>query len=166
MLDGTEGWNEFKHANTSKNYYYLILGAKNVYVNGNNGGVICSHWPQREILTTNENNGVHMHNSDTGGGQDRLNFRPDLSVYDTLTKWTDFLKAEYDAKHPVTVAYQRTEPIITQLAPQNIVAMFGTNNLFSNTGDTEVVGRSDPKEIISDMESRLAALEAAVVNNA
>ena len=30
VLDGTEGWNEFKHANTSKNYYYLILGAKNV----------------------------------------------------------------------------------------------------------------------------------------
>lgn len=166
VLDGTEGWKEFRHANPSKNYYYLRLSAKDVYVNGNNGGVICSHWPQREILTTNENNGVHLHNSDTDGGQDRLNFRPDLSVYDTLDKWKAFLTAEYEAGHPVMVAYQRTEPMITQLEPQEIYALDGENCLYGDSGETSVRGAADPRRIISDMESRLAALEAAIVSNA
>lgn len=161
VLDGTEDWKEFKAAIPSRIYYYLILGAKNVYVNGNNGGVICSHWPQREILTTTENNGVHLHNSDTDSGQDRLIFRPDMSVYDTLGKWKEYLAAEYEAGHPVTVAYQRTEPKTVQLEPREIPALEGENLLYSTTGDTTVVGREDLTYAITGLEARVAALETA-----
>lgn len=161
VLDGTEDWKEFKAAIPSRNYYYLILGAKNVYVNGNNGGVICSHWPQREILTTTENNGVHLHNSDTDGGQDRLIFRPDMSAYDTLGKWKAYLADQVAKGWPVTVAYQRTEPKTVQLEPREIPALEGENLLYSTTGDTTVVGREDLTYAITGLEARVAALETA-----
>lgn len=164
VLDGTEDWKEFKAAIPSRIYYYLILGAKNVYVNGNNGGVICSHWPQREILTTTENNGVHLHNSDTDGGQDRLIFRPDMSVYDTLGKWKAFLTAEYEAGHPVTVAYQRTEPKTVQLEPQELLASEGENLLYSTAGDTTVVGREDLAYVLSELEKRIDGLAGGQTN--
>lgn len=161
VLDGTEDWKEFKTAIPSRIYYYLILGAKNVYVNGNNGGVICSHWPQREILTTTENNGVHLHNSDTDGGQDRLIFRPDISAYDTPGKWKAYLADQVAKGWPVTVAYQRTEPKTVQLEPREIPALEGENLLYSTTGDTTVVGREDLTYAITRLEARVAALETA-----
>lgn len=59
-----------------------------------------------------------------------------------------------------------SEGNVHQLNAQEIIALPGTNILYSSTGDTEVTGRADPAAIINNLLDRLAALEAAVVNNA
>lgn len=82
-----------------------------------------------------------------------------------LTKFKNWLKAQYDAGEPVQLCYKLAKPVTVQLTPQEILALSGENYLFSNTGDTEVSGRADPIPIINSVLERLAALEAAVVNN-
>lgn len=49
---------------------------------------------------------------------------------------------------------------ITQLEPQESLGLLGANYLFSNTGTTEVSGKSDPNAIIQDIYSKLNALSA------
>lgn len=56
-------------------------------------------------------------------------------------------------------------PITVQLPPQEIVALSGENALYSDTGDTEVTGKADPIAVIENLQKRLAALEAAAVEN-
>ena len=48
---------------------------------------------------------------------------------------------------------------------RNIPAQSGVNYLYSDCGDTEVKGKADPVIIIEKQEARLAALEAAIINN-
>ena len=59
-----------------------------------------------------------------------------------------------------------SEGNVYRLNAQEIIALPGTNILYSSTGDTEVTGRADPVAVINNLEDRLAALEMAVVNNA
>lgn len=55
------------------------------------------------------------------------------------------------------------EPITVQLTPQEVLALSGTNTLYTNTGDTTVVGRADPSATIKALLSRIDALEKAAV---
>ena len=165
VLDGTEDWQLYNY--TENSYYYLSIGAKFTYAANE---IICSHYAQASIANDNTLNGVNIVNSSQN--EDRLIFRPDMSAYDTRAKWKAFLAAEYEAKHPVTVAYQRTEPLITKLEPQNIFALEGLNNIWSDTGKTKVSSFTIPAKIIEEntekienLKMRTSALESAFVNN-
>ena len=48
---------------------------------------------------------------------------------------------------------------------QEILALSGTNTIYTDTGDTTVSGRADPNTIIQQLAARIAALESAVVSN-
>lgn len=160
VLDGTENWRKYDINPAEKGYYYLSIGMLNTYVSG---AVICSHWTQTPVGSSTVSNGVHVTNSSQG--EDRLVFRPDMSVYDTLDKWNAFLAEQYEAGRPVAVAYQRMTPKTVQLEPLELLALEGENCLYSDSGSTEVSGRADPRYVIGEFETRIAALEAAVVNN-
>ena len=51
------------------------------------------------------------------------------------------------------------EPITIQLTPQEVLALSGTNTLYTDTGDTTVSGREDPLTVIQRLSERIAALE-------
>lgn len=85
----------------------------------------------------------------------------------TLEEFTAEL-AESDA----FLVYRLAEPVTIQLTPQEITALSGINALYSDTGETQVTGRADPRVVIQDQQElinrildRVAALEAAAVNN-
>lgn len=82
-----------------------------------------------------------------------------------LSKLKAYLAAQHAAGTPVTVAYSVTEPYTIRLDPQAIPALSGPNNLWSDTGETAVSGRTDPVRVMETMQERLAALENAVINN-
>lgn len=65
----------------------------------------------------------------------------------------------------VEVVYQIADPTNIQLTPTEILALSGTNTLYTDTGDTTVSGRADPNAIINNLAQRIAALESAVVSN-
>ena len=56
------------------------------------------------------------------------------------------------------------EPVTIQLTPQEILALSGTNTIYTDTGDTTVSGRADPNTIIQQLAARIAALEGQAIN--
>ncbi len=84
----------------------------------------------------------------------------------SVEEFNTYLIEQNAAGTPLQMQYDLEEPITIQLTPQEITALSGINTLYSDTGDTEVTGRANPATIINNLHTRLAAIEAAVVNNA
>ena len=79
-----------------------------------------------------------------------------LSTVDEFKSWLD--------TQDVQIVYPAQEPVTIQLTPQEILALSGTNTIYTDTGDTTVSGRADPNAIIQQLASRIAALEGAATN--
>ena len=79
-----------------------------------------------------------------------------LSTVDEFKTWLN--------TQNVQIVYPMEEPVTIQLTPQEILALSGTNTLYTDTGDTTVSGRADPNAIIQQLASRIAALEGAATN--
>lgn len=62
------------------------------------------------------------------------------------------------------VVYDLAESQTIQLAPQQIIAISGTNTLFADAGDITVTGASDPIATITALQNRVSALESAALN--
>lgn len=67
----------------------------------------------------------------------------------------------YFAANPTDVVYTLAEPYTIQLTPQQLDTLRGTNNLWSDCGDTSVVYVADTKMYI---DNKLAAISAAMLN--
>lgn len=65
----------------------------------------------------------------------------------------------YSEGNPLYFVYELKNSIKVQLTPAEILALAGTNTLYTNTGDTTVVGRADPNAVIKELEDRIAALQ-------
>lgn len=59
---------------------------------------------------------------------------------------------------PVQICYKLNTPITVQLEPQEILALAGTNTIYSSTGDTEVSGKADPTAVIEKLTNAIIAL--------
>lgn len=75
-----------------------------------------------------------------------------------LKNFKAWLKAQYDAGVPVQLCYKLAEPYTIQLTQQEILALSGTNSIYSSTGDTQVSGRADPRAVIRNQQAAMAAL--------
>ena len=62
------------------------------------------------------------------------------------------------------VVYDLAESQTIQLAPQQIIALSGTNTLFADAGNITVTGASDPIATITALQNRVSALESAALN--
>ena len=62
------------------------------------------------------------------------------------------------------VVYTFAESQTIQLAPQQIIALSGTNTLFADAGNITVTGASDPIATITALQNRVSALERAALN--
>lgn len=81
------------------------------------------------------------------------------TLFPTLDEWKEFL----DGIGGVQVFGKIKTPTIVKLAPTEILALSGNNTLYTDTGDTTVVGRADPDATIKGLLSRIDALEKAAV---
>lgn len=62
------------------------------------------------------------------------------------------------------VVYDLAESQTIQLAPQQIIALSGTNTIYADAGDITVTGASDPIATIAALQTRVSALESAALN--
>ena len=69
-----------------------------------------------------------------------------------------FLAEQYAAGTPVQICYQLATPIIVQLTPTEVLALAGTNYLYSDTGNTTVTGKADPAAVIEKLTNAIIAL--------
>jgi hypothetical protein len=88
-------------------------------------------------------------------------------IYLSDARFTDLasFKAFLDEEN-VQLLYTLAEPVTVQLAPTEILALSGTNTIYSDTGDTQVSGKADPSAIIADLYAKINALQTVAVNNA
>lgn len=79
-----------------------------------------------------------------------------LSTVDEFKTWLN--------TQNVQIVYPMEEPVTIQLTPQEILALSGTNTIYTDTGDTTVSGRADPNTIIQQLATRIATLERQAIN--
>ena len=129
-FNGTENWTAYT---SFTNHYQVVLS--NVLRNtGTDKNAISSHFTSREGLnssSTTITEGVFAADAN------RIRFKN--SDCADLTAWVNFVTTQYNNGTPVQVVYKLATPIEIDLTDaSDIVALVGTNNVWSDTGDMEV----------------------------
>ena len=70
----------------------------------------------------------------------------------------------YLSTNPFSFCVVVDDPQTIHLTPTEILALSGTNTIYTETGGTTVSGRADPNAIIQQLAARIAALEGSVTN--
>lgn len=159
-LTGTENF-QFSSNSAGRFVYY---GLQNVIKPFSNSTIVapivCSHYKPStadylyntpDAYAIAQNNGTEIWFSDTG--------------FDSPSAFKAYLSAQNAAGTPVQVCYKLANPTTIQLTPQEILAIEGANTLYSENGKMDVSGRVDPIWINEQLMNRIAALEAAIINN-
>ena len=79
-----------------------------------------------------------------------------ISTVDEFKQWLD--------TQNVQIVCPLNSPITIQLTPTEVLALFGTTTIYTDTGDTTVSGRADPNTILQQLAQRIAALEGQAIN--
>ena len=93
--------------------------------------------------------------STTGTGFRICYGQPNLGT--TVEEFKQFLSEQHANGTPVEFVCQIENPITVQLTPQEILALTGTNYLYSDTGDTTVTGRGDLTAVIEKLINAMLA---------
>ena len=80
-----------------------------------------------------------------------------LSIYDSRYTAKDDIPALISTLSGIMLCYELAEPIEIQLTPNQVNSLLGVNNIWADSGDTEVVYRADTKLYIE----RLTAPDSA-----
>lgn len=81
-----------------------------------------------------------------------------IDLDNNVFKWADVTEFKaYLAQNPFQVCYRLATPITIQLTPNQVNSLYGQNNLWADSGDTEVEYRADTKLFIE----RLTAPDSA-----
>lgn len=87
------------------------------------------------------------------------------SKFPDVDSWKSYLAAQYAAGTPVQVCYKLDTPQpIQATGGQTIPALSGTNTIYADGDNIQVSGRADPLALIQTMQSQIAALNEAVLN--
>jgi hypothetical protein len=88
----------------------------------------------------------------------QYNLRIRDSRFGSIADYGAYLNAQSAAGTPVQVCYKLANPTTIQLTPAQILALKGTNSLYSDCGDTAVFGRIDPEWMNEQLKNAIIAL--------
>lgn len=143
----------------SGNMYFAYYGDTNK-TGVHDSQAVCSHFKIGTVTssTTTKNVFSVWRNGTTPSW--RINFRlADATITDATT-CKAWLAAQYAAGTPVTVVYELVTPYTIQLTPRQMETLKGTNNIWSDAGETAVIYFADTKLYI---DNKIAAIAAAIV---
>jgi hypothetical protein len=120
------------------------------YSIANNTDTLCSHLKYREREYSYGTYYVTDYRNDVMAAY--------IKAFADLNEANTWLTEQAASGTPFTVCYQLAEPITIQLTPQEVLALSGTNTLYSDTGDTVVTGRANPAAIIDKLTNAIIAL--------
>lgn len=158
-LDGSQSFTKMTTANGTQSsvFYFKLADAAKV----DWGGSICSHFTNvHEAVWAVKFDGavgVYCDNASASTNYNNKYFRWGTGET-TVEEWTAFLSAQHAAGTPVQLCYKIAEPITIQLTPHQILALRGTNTLWSDTGDTSVTGRIAPEWLNEQLKNAIIAL--------
>ena len=114
VLDGVN--NKFTYRVTNGNLKIKIedaIASGGYWVSHNNLFLMCTHFTQAEKQAAFKAGEVIYW--DTQGD---LYVKPELDRFTTVDEANEWLKEQYEAGTPVTIAYQRTEPLYIKCTPE------------------------------------------------
>ena len=141
VFNGSESWVAFTYADGQKSFYTSGSNALPGIVSGTYINIpgICSWSPSvggyiRDVLRTDIDSPA-------------IEIKPDV-----LSKWgisdIDAFKAML-AANPMGIAYKLAAPVTIRLTPTQILALQGENTLWSDAGEIQVQGATDPEYLTS-----------------
>ena len=134
----SESWTTMYSGTQNQLYRHVISGVK-----ATSSSRACSHFQNILVSSNNTNQGYYGY---TSGSNNNIwmQFRPDLSVYDTDDKWKAWLAAQYAAGTPLTcwVALREESYQTYQLTAQEVYTLVGRNYIWADTGDVTVKYRA------------------------
>ena len=139
MVDlGTLNWGK-NLTNTANVYRYVSNGissnVKKPSTSGTQANIVCSTY---EARTADK---VYLKNVGVG-----IVRSGDISIYDPRFDKPENTAEEFkEAMDGVMLCYELATPITIQLTPQQVNSLLGVNNLWADSGDTEVEYRADTK---------------------
>lgn len=72
-------------------------------------------------------------------------------TFASLDDFKTWVAACYSGNEPIQISYELATPTTYQLTPTQVALLLGTNNVWSDTGDTEVTYVADTKKYIDKM---------------
>lgn len=156
-LTGDEKWGV---SSSQQNAYYVGSndnpGMLDYMVTGGSYGYVphmVSHYKSVPYGTSMVNN-----TCDTFTGASGYTVRIKDDRFTSTDAWVENVKAQYAAGTPLQVVITIAIPITIQLTPQQILALRGTNTLWSDCGTTDVTGRIDPAWMNEQLKNAIIAL--------
>lgn len=150
-FDGTENWNK----NTDNPIPRMSLQLREQPLVSNEGYQSCSHYKLTSWAIAN-NNSYYLAQVN---GKTTCYIRDD--TFADVVSFKAYLAAQYAAGTPVQVCYELASPLTYDLTPQQVDMLFGTNNVWSDTGDSKLVYIADTKTYI---DRQIAAAVALLAN--
>lgn len=154
-FDGNENWTQGATAQNNKYRWGISIAEKSHSIPTSEiPNIISSHYK-----AISANNTYIAYNGITVN-VDVVYIYDEAQAQKTLNEWKAYLAAQNAAGKPVQVCYELDEPITIQLTPQEIKAISGINNLYTDANEIKVAGRVDTMYQLYLLEQRIAALEA------
>lgn len=135
-LDGDEHW--YTYSASSYDSYCFTTDVPNKKIKGL--ASISNTYKNVKAAWGDGGNGKYGVFSDHGSLARWYFTRPNAEFEKNLTAWKSWL-----AENPLQVCYELATPITYQLTPQQINTLLGTNNVWSDTGDSDVEYPADTK---------------------
>lgn len=148
-LTGAESsWTQYD-SSSQHNYYMVSLGYNRQLCVAGSG--VCTHFPTVIITSSNDAIGCHCADS-TPLTKFGAFFRWDMSGdFDTLEKFKTYVAEQYSNNTPVEVCFKVIEGTTYQLTAQEVNTLLGQNNIWADTGDTDVTYKADTKLYIQKL---------------
>lgn len=159
MLRGVESWNRLTNnpngtVFSSYDIGGFVLRSDSNYI-GHFFGV-SSHFVKSTYALSGSSPGNSFYWSASDGNLRVVYGLPNGGT--TVDEFNQFLAEQYANGTPVEIVAQIQNPTTVQLTPQEIIALSGVNTLYSDTGDTEVTGKSNPSAIIEKLTNAIISL--------
>lgn len=163
VWDGTEGWGEIT-ASSGLHYYYTDetkdARLKNIkkLSNADYYRFLCSHFAQSVYSNAVPNRLDNV--AFVFAGENGMMFAISCAACATLDDFVAYLAAQAAAGTPLTCVFDAAAPTAIQLTPQQLDLLKGTNNVWSDCGDTSLVYVADSKMYI---DNKFAELQNAIL---
>lgn len=155
-LTGTE--NKWTSSTGTSGKYQISFSASNIVHNTSvvnvTGGLICSHYAE-----ATPNDTYYCRNGISVGTNGSVNIYDDAYAALTIDDYNAYLAEQYAAGTPVQVCYRLATPTVIQLTPQNLFALAGINNIYTDCDELTVESGSESVWFTNNVLNRLLALE-------
>lgn len=165
VLDGSENWTIDTDRGGRKCFYIMMNDLIHKLDFDYLGLIFASNMKTIKVLGGSEASQVDSI-AITGYGYPSTNnylyiiVNPQATGFENITT-ADALKA-WLAQNNTEVVYRVEEPTEYDLTPQEMITLYGQNNIWSTTGDTEVTYPADTKLYI---DGKLAEIQATILEN-